>query len=250
MSLPGVERAEVSRGEALVAGDGYPTSYRLDISLEEIAPIDDGARVQVHVGTGHSAARVVRLGDQFAQLRLAAPVVAARGDRVILRGERRSAAGRLSTLSHRDTVTRLVSISSLGATSRPRSRHRFGSSRCASSTTVSWTASSDRGRGCSRRRGSPPTRTISECGSPRPIHSTPEFRCRRSLGRRRSSAPALRAARLEALSPRSRAAARGSRSGGHGARARARVRGCPRDEGRRRRARALPRGGRAARSAR
>ena len=87
VSLPGVERSEVTRGEALVAGDGYPTSYRLDIALQEIAPIEDGARVQVHVGTGQSAARVVRLGEQFAQLRLAAPVVAARGDRVILRGE-------------------------------------------------------------------------------------------------------------------------------------------------------------------
>ena len=87
VSLPGVERGEVTRGEALIAGDGYPTSYRLDVALQEIAPIEDGARVQVHVGTGQSAARVVRLGEQFAQLRLAAPIVAARGDRVILRGE-------------------------------------------------------------------------------------------------------------------------------------------------------------------
>ena len=87
VSLPGVERGEVARGEALVAPGAYPTSYRLDVALEEIAPIEDGARVQVHVGTGHSAARVVRLGERFAQLRLAAPVVAARGDRVILRGE-------------------------------------------------------------------------------------------------------------------------------------------------------------------
>jgi hypothetical protein len=39
------------------------------------------------VGTAHSLARVVRLDEAYAQLRLAAPVVAARSDRVILRGE-------------------------------------------------------------------------------------------------------------------------------------------------------------------
>jgi selenocysteine-specific elongation factor len=87
VSLPGVERAEVGRGEALVEPDAYPTSYRLDIVLEEIAPIEDDARVHVHIGTAHSAARLVRLGERFAQLRLASAVVAARGDHVILRGE-------------------------------------------------------------------------------------------------------------------------------------------------------------------
>jgi selenocysteine-specific elongation factor len=86
-SLPGVERAEVVRGEALVEPGAYPTSFRLDVAIEEIAPIDDDARVQVHVGTAHALARVVRLGERFAQLRLASPVVAARGDRVILRAE-------------------------------------------------------------------------------------------------------------------------------------------------------------------
>ncbi|HKX47514.1 MAG TPA: selenocysteine-specific translation elongation factor [Gaiellaceae bacterium] len=84
VSLPGVERREVGRGEALVASGAFATSYRLDVALEEIAPIEDGARVQVHVGTAHALARVVRLG-RFAQLRLERPVVAARDDRVILR---------------------------------------------------------------------------------------------------------------------------------------------------------------------
>jgi hypothetical protein len=87
VSLPGVERTEVPRGEALVRPGAYPVSYRLDVALEAIAPIDDGIRVQVHIGTTHALARVVRLGERFAQLRLASPVVAARGDRVILRAE-------------------------------------------------------------------------------------------------------------------------------------------------------------------
>jgi selenocysteine-specific elongation factor len=87
VSLPGVERRDVARGEALVAPGEYATSYRLDITLEEIAPIEDGARVTVHLGTARSPARVVRLGGRFAQLRLASPLVAARSDRMILRGE-------------------------------------------------------------------------------------------------------------------------------------------------------------------
>ena len=39
----------------------------------------------LHHGTAETAARVARAGDRFAQLRLSRPVVAARGDRVVLR---------------------------------------------------------------------------------------------------------------------------------------------------------------------
>ena len=45
------------------------------------------AAVTVHHGTADVPARVVARGEGYAQLRLAAPVVAARGDRVVLRGE-------------------------------------------------------------------------------------------------------------------------------------------------------------------
>ncbi len=95
VSLPGVERREIERGDALVARGAYPVSYRLDIALEELAPISDGSRLQAHLGTFHSTARVVRISDQYAQLRLAAPVVAARGDRVILRGGTTLGGGRV-----------------------------------------------------------------------------------------------------------------------------------------------------------
>ena len=87
VSLPSVERSDVVRGDALVQPGAYPCSYRLDVELEEVEPIRDGARVQVHVGTAHVIARVVRVGERWGQLRLAQPVVAARGDRVILRAE-------------------------------------------------------------------------------------------------------------------------------------------------------------------
>ena len=87
VSLPGVERDDVERGEALVAPGAYPVSYRLDVVLDELVPIGDNARVHVHHGAAHVPARVIRAGDRFAQLRLDRPLVTARGDRVILRSE-------------------------------------------------------------------------------------------------------------------------------------------------------------------
>jgi selenocysteine-specific elongation factor len=87
LSLPGVERSEIRRGDALVLPGAYPVSFRLDVVLDELEPIADGARVLAHIGTSHAVARVVRVGERWAQLRLAEPVVAARGDRVVLRGE-------------------------------------------------------------------------------------------------------------------------------------------------------------------
>ena len=83
LALPGVERSELRRGDALVAARAYASSYRLDVSMEELAEIP--ARVLVHHGTGGVLARVVCVGDRYAQLRLGEPVVAARGDHVILR---------------------------------------------------------------------------------------------------------------------------------------------------------------------
>jgi selenocysteine-specific elongation factor len=87
VSLPGVERTNVRRGDALVEPGAYPVSYRLDIALDELEPIRDGMRVHAHVGTADVLTRVVRVGEPWAQLRLAQPVAAARGDRVVLRGE-------------------------------------------------------------------------------------------------------------------------------------------------------------------
>jgi selenocysteine-specific elongation factor len=82
VNLPTVERRDLARGDVLVEPGHYPVSYRLDIHLEEIADVP--AAVTVHVGTKAVPARVARDGA-YAQLRLAEPVVAARGDRVVLR---------------------------------------------------------------------------------------------------------------------------------------------------------------------
>jgi selenocysteine-specific elongation factor len=87
VSVPGVERGDLRRGEALVARDAFPVSFRLDVVLEELEPLADNARVSVHHGTSRTPGRVIRVGARFAQLRLDGPVVAARGDHVVLRGE-------------------------------------------------------------------------------------------------------------------------------------------------------------------
>jgi len=93
VALPGVERRELARGGVLVEPGAYTPSYRLDVEVEELdASIP--ARVLVHHGTSATLARVVRTGG-FAQLRLAAPVVAAPGDRVVLRAGTTVGGGRI-----------------------------------------------------------------------------------------------------------------------------------------------------------
>ncbi len=95
VSLPGIERTQLRRGDALVQPGAYPVSYRLDVALEELEPIGDGARVHVHHGTAETPAVVKRIGDRYAQLRLTAPALAARGDRVVLRTETTVGGGRV-----------------------------------------------------------------------------------------------------------------------------------------------------------
>jgi selenocysteine-specific elongation factor len=82
-SLPGVERQELRRGDVLVTPGALRPSFRLDVLVQPLAQIPP--RVMLHHGTAETAARVARAGDRFAQLRLSRPVVAARGDRVVLR---------------------------------------------------------------------------------------------------------------------------------------------------------------------
>jgi selenocysteine-specific elongation factor len=92
VALPGVERRELARGDVLIAPGAYKPSYRLDVELDELAPIPP--RALVHHGTSATLARVVRNG-RFAQLRLAGPIVAARGDRLVLRAGTTVGGGRV-----------------------------------------------------------------------------------------------------------------------------------------------------------
>jgi selenocysteine-specific elongation factor len=100
VALPGVERRELRRGDVLMTPGSARPSFRLDVTLvaasvvgqaDDARPKGSGplgeipARVVLHHGTAETTARVARAGDRFAQLRLSRPVVAARGDRVVLR---------------------------------------------------------------------------------------------------------------------------------------------------------------------
>jgi selenocysteine-specific elongation factor len=84
VNLPQLERRDLARGDALVAPGRFAPSYRLDVRLTNVAELP--AAVTVHLGTLTVPARVARDGD-VAQLRLERRVVAARGDRVVLRTE-------------------------------------------------------------------------------------------------------------------------------------------------------------------
>jgi selenocysteine-specific elongation factor len=92
VALPGVERRELGRGDVLLEPGAYGATYRLDIELDELGLVP--SRVLVHHGTSATLARVARSG-RFAQLRLAAPVVAARDDRVVLRAGTTVGGGRV-----------------------------------------------------------------------------------------------------------------------------------------------------------
>jgi selenocysteine-specific elongation factor len=107
LGLTGIERRQLRRGVALVEPGAFPVSYRLDVTLEEITAIPDGAALVVHHGTGRVPARLHRIGEHGAQLRLSEPVVAARGDRLVLRGETTLGGGRVvdpAPPRHRDAA--------------------------------------------------------------------------------------------------------------------------------------------------
>ena len=96
LNLAGVGWRELGRGDVVVdPGSELAPAYLVDASvrLEPGArPLRASTRMHVHHGTRESPARVVPLGGElrpgeegFAQLRLEAPLVAAAGDRLILR---------------------------------------------------------------------------------------------------------------------------------------------------------------------
>ena len=75
------------RGDALVEPRRVPAQLPARRRARRAVAAIPTARGHVHHGTAQIPARVVRVGDRHAQLRLAAPVVAARGDRFVLRAE-------------------------------------------------------------------------------------------------------------------------------------------------------------------
>jgi selenocysteine-specific elongation factor len=96
VNLAGVEVADVSRGDVLAHPGTLRATSVLDVELSLLGgekPLDDLARVRVHLASAERLARVrlaasgpARPGPAVrAQLRLESPAVAGRGDRLVLR---------------------------------------------------------------------------------------------------------------------------------------------------------------------
>ncbi|MCW2951151.1 MAG: selB [Conexibacter sp.] len=86
VNLTGVALDAVARGDVLAAAQsGLAATYRLDAAIRLPPEVDHGDRVQVHHGTRASPARLAALGGRYWQLRLEQPLVAAAGDRVVVR---------------------------------------------------------------------------------------------------------------------------------------------------------------------
>ncbi|HVS28445.1 MAG TPA: selenocysteine-specific translation elongation factor [Solirubrobacteraceae bacterium] len=88
LNLVGLGVDQLRRGDVVAApaADLRP-SYVLDVALElpDALRPRHGDRVQVHHGTRETPARVAELGGRFWQLRLEQPLVAAGGDRLVVR---------------------------------------------------------------------------------------------------------------------------------------------------------------------
>ncbi|MCE2390689.1 MAG: selenocysteine-specific translation elongation factor [Proteobacteria bacterium] len=100
VNLQGVEVEAVPRGSVLATPGRLDYRDRVEAEvrlLDAAPPLDDGARVALHVGTSERPARIRLLdaerlepGDRaFAQFRFDSPVPVVEGDRFILRGYRR-----------------------------------------------------------------------------------------------------------------------------------------------------------------
>jgi len=85
VNLAGVRAREVARGDVLAAPGTIGEHDVLDCVLALGDDARHGERVQVHHGTRDAAGRLAALGDDLWQLRLERPLLAADGDRVVVR---------------------------------------------------------------------------------------------------------------------------------------------------------------------
>ena len=85
VNLAGVRAREVSRGDVLAAPGRVAETTMLDCTLTLVDGVRHGERVQVHHGTRDVPGRLSELGGGLCQLRLERPVLAADGDRVVIR---------------------------------------------------------------------------------------------------------------------------------------------------------------------
>ena len=88
LNLAGLRTGDVERGDVVGTGERMAPTFRVDCAMawasDELRP-EHGTRVQVHHGTREAPARLAELGGRYVQLRLEGPLVAAAGDRVVVR---------------------------------------------------------------------------------------------------------------------------------------------------------------------
>jgi selenocysteine-specific elongation factor len=84
VNLGGVRTRDVARGDVLATAGRLAETLVADCALE-LAGARHGERVRVHHGTRDVPGRLADLGDGLWQLRLERPVMAADGDRVVVR---------------------------------------------------------------------------------------------------------------------------------------------------------------------
>jgi selenocysteine-specific elongation factor len=84
VNLAGVRARDVGRGDVLTARGTLAETSVLDCALE-LRGARHGERVQVHHGTRDAPGRLADLGEGLWQLRLEKPLLAADGDRIVVR---------------------------------------------------------------------------------------------------------------------------------------------------------------------
>jgi selenocysteine-specific elongation factor len=84
VNLNGVRARDVERGDVLAPPGAVAPALVLDCALA-LRDARHGDRVHVHHGTREAPGRLVALGDDLWQLRLDRPLLAADGDRVVIR---------------------------------------------------------------------------------------------------------------------------------------------------------------------
>ncbi|MCQ2560159.1 MAG: selenocysteine-specific translation elongation factor, partial [Clostridia bacterium] len=96
VNLADLEVNQINRGSVLAAPQAFQAVYRLDVKLsllKEVEEIKNRTRVRVHLGTAEVLGRIIWLEGQsakggevvYAQLVLEEPLVAAKGDRLVIR---------------------------------------------------------------------------------------------------------------------------------------------------------------------
>lgn len=83
LNLRGVDRAEITRGQALLAPGHWQSTTGLDVRLATAGELPE--HLVVHVGTAAVSARARRLDDGHARLTLARALPLRAGDRLVLR---------------------------------------------------------------------------------------------------------------------------------------------------------------------